>query len=442
MKLFHQAALCLALWSTVVIAAHGDPLSPRVVICTDAGGSDFDDFQSLVHLFVYADRFDIEGIISSPMGGTGRRKHILQVIDAYEKDYPNLKTYSTHYPAPDTLRSISRQGALVTASLCGYGKPTDASRWIIRCAHRNDPRPLWILIWGGLDDLAQALHDDPAIESKLHVYFIGGPNKKWDPTAYDYIAREHPNLWMIEANSTYFGWFVGGNQQGEWGNTTFVAKHIAGHGVLGDFFAKHYWQGKVRNTLKMGDTPSLAYLLDGTPDDPVNTQSWGGSFVRAWNRPRRVFDNAQTNPPTANDQVETYSIVDIVYHPSPIAPANTKSTLLVDQQEFPAFVDDTGGWHFIYCPKLPKAWNYTIKSTFSGLNGRTGGFTSVNPAVEEAAHPSSHYPYWWTDNPDPALAEGDQQGAKTISRWREDYLRDFAARMDRCRAPSSPQSSP
>jgi hypothetical protein len=29
-------------------------------------------------------------------------------------------------------------------------------------------------------------------------------------------------------------------------------------------------------------------------------------------------------------------------------------------------------------------------------------------------------------------------GAKTVNRWREDYLRDFAARMGRCGTASSP----
>jgi hypothetical protein len=30
------------------------------------------------------------------------------------------------------------------------------------------------------------------------------------------------------------------------------------------------------------------------------------------------------------------------------------------------------------------------------------------------------------------LAQGGQHGAKTVSRWREEFLRDFAARMERC----------
>jgi hypothetical protein len=57
----------------------------RVIISTDIGGTDPDDFQSMVHFLVYADMFDIEGLISSPYG-PGRREHILQVIDKYAAD--------------------------------------------------------------------------------------------------------------------------------------------------------------------------------------------------------------------------------------------------------------------------------------------------------------------------------------------------------------------
>jgi hypothetical protein len=51
-----------------------------VLVSTDIGGTDPDDFQSMVHLLVYADLFDIEGLISSPFG-PGRKGHILEVID-------------------------------------------------------------------------------------------------------------------------------------------------------------------------------------------------------------------------------------------------------------------------------------------------------------------------------------------------------------------------
>ena len=54
---------------------------PRIIVSTDIGGTDYDDFQSMVHLLVFADRFDMEGLISSPYGG-GRMDQILKVIDA------------------------------------------------------------------------------------------------------------------------------------------------------------------------------------------------------------------------------------------------------------------------------------------------------------------------------------------------------------------------
>jgi hypothetical protein len=430
----------LSLMAACVGTRSSDDPRPRVIVSTDIGGTDFDDFQSLVHLLVYADLFDVEGIVSSPYGA-GRTEHILHVIESYGRDYPKLKTYSDKYPSPDALRAVSKQGALDSAGLRGFGKSTEGSDWIIHCAKRDDPRPLWILVWGGIDDLAPALHDDPEIKSKVRVYFIGGPNKKWSAPAYDYIAREHPDLWIIEANDTYRGWFVGGDQSGDWGNDAFVAKHVAGHGALGELFAGLGFAGKARPTIKMGDTPSLAYLLGKTPDDP-SKDSWGGSFVRAWDRRRYVFDHAETNSPTAADRVETFSILELIFHPPPSRPADATATLVMDKQEFPGFPDDRGAWHFILSPKEGKTWHFKINSTRPGLNGLAGGFTSYWLTPDLADHPSARYPNWWTDDPDPVLAERVFAGAKTVSRWREDFLRDFAVRMERCRTPAPVPAKP
>src|SRR5262245_43765305 len=90
-------------------ARGGSPERPRVIVTSDIGGTDPDDFQSMVHFLVYADMFDVEGLVSSPYG-PGRREHILQVIDRYAADYPNLKSHSDKYPSPDDLRAVTRQG--------------------------------------------------------------------------------------------------------------------------------------------------------------------------------------------------------------------------------------------------------------------------------------------------------------------------------------------
>ena len=94
-------------------------------------------------------------------------------------------------------------------------------------------------------------------------------------------------------------------------------------------------------------------------------------------------------------------------------------------------------WHFFFSPKEGKTWSYTIKSTHAALHGQAGGFTSVAAAPEKSAVPSARRRHWWTDDPEPSRAEGVHHGAKTISRYRAEYLRDFAKRMNRCGTPAA-----
>jgi hypothetical protein len=416
------SATVATLLAGLPLTSFGAPAAkPRIIVSTDIGGTDFDDFQSLVHLLLYADMIDLEGLIASPWGeGRDRKRHLLTLISVYQRDYPNLRAWSTAYPTPDYLCDICHQGGSDLAGPQGWGEPTDGSRAIIAAARRADDRPLWVLLWGGFEDLAQALHDAPDILPKLRVVMIGGPNKKWSINAYDYLAREHRDLWVIENNATYRGWFVGGDQSGDLGNRSFVARHVMGVGALGDYFAS------IAPDIKMGDTPAFTYVLGARPEQP-DAGGWGGRFVRAWARPRVTF----TTAPSAADVVETFAVLDLVYRPQGPAPAQPGATLHVDGQEFPGYADADGAWHFRFSPKEAKTWTYRITSNHPGLDGRHGGFTSRMPAPEQARHPAADLPHWWTDDPDPQVAEGQHQGAKTISRWRADFLRDFAARLQR-----------
>ncbi len=244
---------------------------PRVIISTDIGGSDPDDFQSMVHLLLYADVLDIEGLISSPPQ-QGRLRHILEVIDAYEKDLPQLRRHADRFPDAVALRRVARQGAVAPAPARGWSQPTDGSRWIIERARHGDPRPLWVLVWGSITDVAQAVHDAPSIKRKLRVYSIGSWNTTMDRAARRYLYQHHPDLWWIECDSTFRGMYMGGRQEGARSNLDFVRRHVRGHGALGDLFYRK------KRDIKMGDTPSLLYLLRGDPDDPT-TPHWGGAFV-------------------------------------------------------------------------------------------------------------------------------------------------------------------
>ena len=81
---------------------------------------------------------------------------------------------------------------------------------------------------------------------------------------------------------------MGGKQDGDLGNRTFVDQHIKAHGALGDLFYKK------KRDIKMGDTPSVLFLLRGNLNDPTQT-SWGGSYVKTGHGPNYWFDDASQN---------------------------------------------------------------------------------------------------------------------------------------------------
>ena len=278
----------------------------RVVVSTDIGGTDPDDFQSMVHLFVYADVFDLEGLVSSPYG-PGRKKHILEVIDAYEHDYPKLKSHSG----------------------------------------------------------------------------------KW----------------------------------GEWGNTEFVARHIAGHGALGELFVQ------AKADLKMGDTPSVARLLRGASEDP-SQPGWGGRFVRIWDGRKTIFNRLTTEA----DKAEVFGVTEFVLPlPEGFSSPNTATMIFNGGGPTSEGVNEGRFLRFRFSPRDATVWSYGIKSDFVGLDGQSGKFTAVPPPVERTSKPSVAHPNWWIDDPDPDAAVGVHPGAKSVSRWREEFLSDFAERMDRCK---------
>ena len=93
---------------------------------------------------------------------------------------------------------------------------------------------------------------------------------------------------------------------------------------------------------------------------------------------------------------------------------------------------DGGTLRFRFSPRDAKVWPYVVRSDFAGLDGASGQFTAIAVTPARAKRVSIGQPNWWSDDPDPSAAEGIHPGAKSVSRWREAYLRDFAARVERC----------
>jgi len=265
---------------------------PRVIISTDIGGSDPDDDQSMVHALLYADKLDIKALISTPTKYAGRAADIHQVIDKYSQDYSKLKTWSGEYPTPEYLKSVVYQGNVNVAPSAGWSTPTAGSNAIVNQAKAAQAagETLWVLTWGAMTDLAQALHDAPSIKSAIKVYSIGAWNDQQDPAARNYIYNSHKDLWWIENDSTFRGMYV--NSSGQESNSWNMAD-ARGHGALGDYFYSVRPWG-----LKMGDTPSLLYLLDGADNNNPSASSWGGSFVKTGHGPNYWHDNPN---PALND---------------------------------------------------------------------------------------------------------------------------------------------
>jgi hypothetical protein len=282
------AVSAVAVCNLFSLSSAEEPAKPRVFVSTDIGGSDPDDFQSMVHYLVYADRFDTEGLVSSPPD-KGRAEHILEALAAYEKDYDNLHSWSADYPAPDALRAVVRQGAIDPQPGDVPESLSEGAKLLVDRALADDPRPLYVLVWGSITDVAQAVHANPATKEKIRVHFIGSWNTAQDRKSRNYLLNYHPDLWLIESDSTFRGMYMGGNQEGEWGNVKFPELHVAGHGALGALFMTQ------KTDIKMGDTPSVLYMVHGDPAMP-EAEHWGGAYVRPEPEKRPTYWHDNPDP--------------------------------------------------------------------------------------------------------------------------------------------------
>ena len=420
MKAFY-ILLLLALLPFVLQAQERHQERCRVIISSDIGGTDPDDNQSMAHLLMYSDMFDLEGLISSPSFGNGTKAEILRMIDVYEQDWPQLRKHAKGLMKPKALRKLVKQGRTSEAPVCGYGAPTEGSQWIVRQARNRDNRPLYVLVWGCLEDVAQALHDAPDIAPKLRVHWIGGPNKKWGVNAYCYIIENFPDLWMIENNTTYRGFIYDSKNNDTW-NSGYFASFIKEAGHLGRDFSAYY-----KGNPKMGDTPSLLYLMKGNPDDPGQI-SWAGRFARCQHTPRAVFHGATT----ASDTAQVCGIIEWQLkgpNRTDIAPDSACLTLSIRNQLWKGYYKGNGNYVLRHSTYYSGTLSYTITSTLEGFPPIAGEITIVN-TWDAPACPTDYSvgSQWWTDSYLPSDFWHNYAGANTQLQIRQEVMADWAKR--------------
>lgn len=308
---------------------------PRVIVLTDIENEP-DDAQSLVRFLTYSNQFEVEGIIATTsvwLRNKTAEWRIHEILEAYNEVHTNLIKHEAGYPSFGELQSRTKVGIpLYGMKGVGEGKDSEGSDWIIQALMKDDPRPLWILAWGGPNCLAQALWKLQQTETpdvmdryvkKLRVYTISdqdesGPwMRKTFPDlfyictpGYGHGGREgyHFATWSGISGDSFHGRFPGGNKEvisKEW-----IRQNIQeNHGPMGAEYPDVAY-------LMEGDTPSFLYLINnglGSSEHP-NYGSWGGRYEYYTPKTELYFFEPETRPLWTNAVDEVYSDVDQQHH--------------------------------------------------------------------------------------------------------------------------------
>jgi hypothetical protein len=205
---------------------------PRVVITADP---ELDDQNSMIRYALMSDGYQTEGLIyaSSQFHWTGdgtgktlnvpgreynrnglnlcpctswrwdpKERFIDDILDAYEKAYPNLKVHRKGYPAPAELRSKVKWGNVQFDG--EMDRDTDGSNLIKSLLLDDVDEPIYLHAWGGQSTIARALKSIeeqyqgtpqwPAIRARVIGKAVIHPSGDQDNTAANYIRPSWPDI--------------------------------------------------------------------------------------------------------------------------------------------------------------------------------------------------------------------------------------------------------
>ncbi len=286
-------------------------LKPRLVVCTDIAPADVepDDMESMVRLMAYADRFEIEGIITSVGWNCDPypkewAQYLQRVIEAYRKDVPKLMVRSSqkgflslkkengqqklgYWPSADYVKSRAVMGS-EHGGIKAIGEDNDSpgSELLIRLADEDDPRPIYVAAWGGANTLAQAIwrikqsrtaDEVKRFVRKFRLYTITDQDMQYSMrmnraySSHMWLRREFKDeLQFIWDEGTW-------QEQCELGKQAWEQHqdYIQGKGALGKEYPTYKWGVE-------GDTPSFLYVMPNGLNNPECPQQagWAGYHER------------------------------------------------------------------------------------------------------------------------------------------------------------------
>jgi hypothetical protein len=299
---------------------------PRIIVLTDIENEP-DDAMSLVRFLTYSNQWDVEGLVATT--SIHQKKEIAtwrikEILTAYGQVRDNLAMHEDGYPTEAYLQSLVREGRTdYGMNAVGEGMDSPGSELIISSVDKNDARPLWVLVWGGPNCLAQALWKVRATRSKsevekfisiLRVYTISDQDdsgpwiRKTFPEIF-YIASPgfhsyggyHHSTWTGISGDRFHGRFAGGNF--EIVDNPWLDENIRKKGPLGA-------QYPTAKFLMEGDSPSFMYLIQnglGASEHP-DWGSWGGRYEFYLPRTEKWFLEPETRPLWNNAQDEVFGM--------------------------------------------------------------------------------------------------------------------------------------
>ena len=270
---------------------------PRLFVLSDIGNEP-DDQMSLTRLLLYSNEVDIEGFVATTSCWQRDKvsPEIMQrVLSNYGKIRSNLLKHAEGFPPLDYLSGLVKPGQPgYGMAAVGSDKMSAGARLLIEAVDRNDPRPLYISIWGGANTLAQALwyvrenrspEEVEAFVAKLRIYSIADQDD-----AGSWMRREFRELFYIVSPSSQDGeeyssatWTgISGdrfyrNAPGADFTTvsnTWLDEHVRSKGFLGETYPFYIF-------IMEGDTPAFFSLLNNGLASYRNPGwgGWGGRYI-------------------------------------------------------------------------------------------------------------------------------------------------------------------
>ena len=262
---------------------------PRIIATTDG---EIDDRCSMVRFLLYANEWDIEGIIycSSRFHWKGHgwagENWIERDIGMYAKFYNTLKTHAPGFPSPKQLKDLTFVGNIDRVG--EMTKVTPGSQRIVKVLLDDKPGPVYLQAWGGTNTIARALktiqdkHPDQVkkVSRKAIIYII----LDQDTTLRKYIQPNWPDLMVLgsfrQFSTIAYSWAgkIPRELHKHFDAAWMKRNILTGHGPLCARYEHHRQKG----FRSEGDSPAFMHqIVVGLRSlEHPGYGGWGGRFVK------------------------------------------------------------------------------------------------------------------------------------------------------------------